>query len=141
MCCLAKQKSYLSNLYPSVERQKFDLSTRSRELRLCVKTKYALAWCFMFHSFKFYLQHAYFQLQKRFDPIPGVNGVCKDRTALCSITFNLILRVCEIKDFIWVMRFQSPLVYVIYFGPVAFVYQINKILKSCTFPCMRNMSN
>ena len=24
-----------------------------------------------------------------------------------------ILRVCEIKDLIWVMRFQSPLVYVI----------------------------
>ena len=25
-----------------------------------------------------------------------------------------ILRVCEIKDLIWVMRFQSPLVYVLY---------------------------
>ena len=25
-----------------------------------------------------------------------------------------ILRVCEIKDLIWVMRFQSPLVYVSY---------------------------
>ena len=25
-----------------------------------------------------------------------------------------ILRVCEIKDLIWVMRFQSPLVYIWY---------------------------
>ena len=25
-----------------------------------------------------------------------------------------ILRVCEIKDLIWVMRFQSPLVYITY---------------------------
>ena len=25
--------------------------------------------------------------------------------------FAYILRVCEIKDLIWVMRFQSPLVY------------------------------
>ena len=65
--------------------KKFDLSTQSRELRLCVKTKHALAWCFMFHSFKFDLQHAYFQLQKRFDPTSGVNGVCKDRAVLCSI--------------------------------------------------------
>ena len=64
------------------------------------------------------------------------------QTMICNNNyFADILRVCEIKDLIWVMRFQSPLVYVMYFGPVAFVYQINKILKSCTSPCMRNMSN
>ena len=58
MCCLVKQKSDkadVSNLYPSVDRKllsdkKFDLLTQSRELRVCVRTKYVLIWCFMFHS-------------------------------------------------------------------------------------------
>ena len=31
-----------------------------------------------------------FSNKKRFDTTPGVNGVCKDRAAICSITFNLI---------------------------------------------------
>ena len=31
---------------------------------------------------------------------------------ICNINYLAdILRVCEIKDLIWVMRFQSPLVY------------------------------
>ena len=90
-CVAWQNRSQICRIYilPLTDK-KYDLSTQSRELRLCVKTKYALAWCFMFHSFKFDLQHAYFQLQKRFDPTPGVNDVCKDRAALCSITFNLI---------------------------------------------------
>ena len=29
-----------------------------------------------------------------------------------------ILRICEIKDLIWVMRFQSPLVYIVAKGTV-----------------------
>ena len=41
--------------------QKFDLLTQSKELRLCVRTKYALAWRFMFHSHKFDMKHLYFQ--------------------------------------------------------------------------------
>ena len=30
---------------------------------------------------------------------------------ICNNNFADILRVCEIKDLIWVMRFQCPLVY------------------------------
>ena len=55
------------------------------------------------------------------------------QTMICNNNYLAdILRVCEIKDLIWAMRFQSPLVYLCILGPVAFVYQINKILKSCT---------
>ena len=40
-----------------------------------------------------------------------------------------ILRVCEMKDLIWVMRFQSPLVYFI----MAFVYCVVRISHLCIF--------
>ena len=35
------------------------------------------------------------------------------QTMICNNNYlAYILRICEIKDLIWVMRFQSPLVYV-----------------------------
>ena len=34
--------------------------------------------------------------KKKFDPTPGVNGVCKDRAALCSTSLNLI---CNLASF------------------------------------------
>ena len=38
---------------------------------------------------------------------------------ICNNNFLAdILRVCEIKDLIWVMRFQSPLVYISEYGGV-----------------------
>ena len=40
-----------------------------------------------------------------------------------------ILRVCEIKDLIWVMRFQSPLVYVVA-DVIHGVFTVTNSLKS-----------
>ena len=57
-----QNRSQICRIYiPPLTAKKFDLLTQSKELRLCVRTKYALAWCFMFHSHKFDLQHVYFQ--------------------------------------------------------------------------------
>ena len=43
-----------------------------------------------------------------------------------------ILRVCEIKDLIWVMRFQSPLVYI-------YVSTSLKIIVKKILPFLRNI--
>ena len=61
-CVAWQNRSQICRIYIiPLTAKKFDLLTQSKELRLCVRTKYALAWCFMFLSLKFDLQHVYFQ--------------------------------------------------------------------------------
>ena len=69
--------------------------TPPQGLRLCVRTKYVLAWCSMLHSLLIW--YATWLLSKKnvftFDPTTGVEGLCKDRICACMLLhswFHLI---------------------------------------------------
>ena len=69
----------------------------THRLRVCVRTEYVLAWCYMLRYLIYGMQLDYFQKKNvfTFDPTTGVEGVCKDRIRACLVTnasfpFNLI---------------------------------------------------
>ena len=80
------------NVYPSFWEVGNLESPAQLEEGMC--NNYVLAWCSMFHSFSFVMQHDYFQ-ETYFDPTPGVEGVCNDTLclhgALCYIPFTTML--------------------------------------------------